>query len=387
MDVGPDRNTVKTQTLQKIREQRVALGPFLEGRVILKSAQGTRDRNPRSLKLSSIGEAWIEYIHDNPNDTSMFEFADPEALVLGEVDAIMEYLEGRASLGGGGALFQSLPPKMWAMDSPSHTPTTQGQIDANRNTLPNWAPVTSVPAHGGTSAPQVSTPGGTTLEHYATYKLMSPGGTEHRLHMYGQDANPFKPSLDPSLGSSGKGAYTGKLGTYLFNMKRAESQVIDKALLNRWAGKRKGFKPDQNTAMSGTSAKLAAKERLGGEAEGKDWQWLHLIAFTLGGDTGDPSNPNTVANLVAGTAASNGHHLVIENLVKRLILSGAADSIKIAATAHMISGSRHVATKIEYAIEATVHGSTKKYGFFEIDTLSGNLSAGGDLGALAARFF
>ncbi|MGW1145684.1 hypothetical protein ACWD6I_11615 [Streptomyces sp. NPDC002454] len=63
------------------------------------------------------------------------------------------------------------------------------------------------------------------------------------------------------------------------------------------------------------SASDAAKAS--GETEGV-WQWLHLIAFTMGGHGG--KQPNAPENLVAGLAAANGHHLVLENLVKKMIL-------------------------------------------------------------------
>lgn len=386
MDGPVDRNSVKARTTEAIKHHRVQSLPemsgFLRGLIVV-IGPGGRESRPR--KLSSAGEAMVEYIHENETDTSLFRFYDDANLVLGEVDAIEEFLEGKARVGGGGALFQHQPPKVFAMDSPLYSPTTQGAFDADRGKLPNWATVAVPPAHGGASKPTIQTPGGTDLLWYTTYTQHSPGGTEHRLHMYGQDAKPSQPPFVVPVSAVGP-SITTKLVRALNALKRAESANIDLALLNKWSGKRKGFTPDQNAAMSNTSAKEAALTHFGLPAQTSDWQWLHLIAFTLGGDIGDPQNPNTVANLVAGTAAANGHHLVIENLVKKLILSGKADSVKLTAVAHMIVGSLQVATRIDYAIKVSRSGKQDDHGFYVIDTVNPSQSAGGDLGVLWARY-
>src|SRR5262249_2823461 len=155
------------------------------------------------------------------------------------------------------------------------------------------------------SHPTVSTPGGTTLDYYGTYIDLSPGGTtQQQMHMYGEGAEAHKDPLSPTL--LGTVDTTPKLTPFSLNFKRAESPEIDLTLLNKWSGKRKGFRPDQNTAMSNTSANVAAVASFGDKAKGMEWQWLHLIAFTLGGDIGDPLNPNTKNNLVCGTAGANG---------------------------------------------------------------------------------
>jgi hypothetical protein len=48
------------------------------------------------------------------------------------------------------------------------------------------------------------------------------------------------------------------------------------------------------------------------------WAWLHLIAYTMGGQDG--INPDVPENLVAGTSESNIYHLAIESAVKKLVL-------------------------------------------------------------------
>lgn len=338
----------------------------------------------RPQNLSSIGEALLFEISDDPAmATDLYESVDAQAKVLAEVSAVAEYLEGKARVGGGGGLFQKQPDKRWAMDSPLHSPTTSKAIHDERAQQPGWRSPTHYPSHGGAAAPTLLTPGGTELIHYATYAYQSSRSGEQRTHMYGSNVMAREPQLAPTNPLSSP---SGTLTKHIENYKRVQSPEINESLLNRWAGKRKGFSPDQNTAMNNTSANQAAGAS-GYPTDAMSWQWLHLIAFTLGGSK-DETHPNTKSNLVAGTAAANGFHLVIENLVKKIVLTKIFEVVEISAVAHMISGTYHMAHKIVYLFKCK-NKSDSNWKFsreYTINPLDPNQSAGGDLAFLWAEF-
>ncbi|HJZ76840.1 MAG TPA: hypothetical protein VKE51_34140 [Vicinamibacterales bacterium] len=387
-------NTVKARVLRDLEWQKpktiVAAAAYLSGKIVV--------RRGRPIKLSSAGEAIVEYIQENKDEpftasNPIFKY-DPDTetnvvQVAGEVEAIMEYLEGQARTGGGGGLFQHNPQEFWVMNSPQFSPTTETNVHNAWKTQTGWLSPDTRPEHGGVNASTLVS-GTSTLTHYATYVTVSPGRAhESRMHMYGVGANPYQAPLSPNFSTAPTTATTFSLKPFVGNFKRAESQEIDLKLLNKWSGQRKGHKPDQNAAMSNTSATNAAIKTFGTKAEGHEWQWLHLIAFTLGGDKSDPKNPNTPENLVSGLAAANGHHLVIENLVKKLILGGLYDKIKINAAAAMVPGitNYHVATHIDYHIMGLPSGEKtyKPVAEYRIDALNPSKSAGHDLKFMSSQ--
>lgn len=79
----------------------------------------------------------------------------------------------------------------------------------------------------------------------------------------------------------------------------------------------------QNTVMKNNSANDVAK-MLGFPAVG--WEWLHLIAFTLGGNEGEAQVPE---NLVLGTAAANTAMMCLEGFVKKMLSKGHFEKAEI----------------------------------------------------------
>jgi hypothetical protein len=71
-----------------------------------------------------------------------------------------------------------------------------------------------------------------------------------------------------------------------------------------------GESSGQNGAMGNISASDSGYNSGG-------WEWLHLIAFTLGG-IGE-TKINHPDNLVAGTVGANRVHKVIEDTIKKLL--------------------------------------------------------------------
>lgn len=317
-------------------------------------------------------------------------FSPDKKTAITEMQAIVEYFQSRSRLGSGGGLFQPRPEKQWGMLSPTPDTDAFKKFEDKITKTQTFRPVQVYPMHGGTKYPEVKTPGGTPLFHYTTYKFENDKKEEIRLHMYGSTDKKFKSSFTQtgSIGSLVNTNKTKPLAKFLQNNKRAASQQITEKLLSEWAGKRIGFRPDQNTAMGGTSADDAAKASGFIADDQNPWQWLHLIAFTLGGEKSNPNNPNIPANLVAGSAAANGHHLVIENFVKTLIENKITSVVEIEANATMLLNSYHVSEKIRYMIKFKKAGDLfDTYRTYEIDTLSPNMSAGGDLDYVKASLF
>lgn len=392
---------VKARVLSELKEQKpktvASAATLLKGKVVVSAS-----RINRAVKLSAVGEAIVDYIQENKDEPftaakPIFKYDPPTednvVLVAGEAAALIDYLEGQARIGGGGNLFQSNPQEFWAMNSPQFSTTFETNVHDAWKKQTGWLSPDSRPEHGGVNASTLVS-GASTLTHYATYAHTSPGGTERRMHMYGVGANPYQAPLSPNFSTAPTTATTFSLKPFVGNFKHAASPEIDLPLLNKWSGKRKGFTPSQNAAMSNTSAKDAAIKTFGTKAEGHDWQWLHLIAFTLGGDTSNAANPNTPENLVSGLAEANGHHLVIENLVKKLILSGEYGKVKISAKAAMVGGTGitsnyHVAKYIDYSImglpSAKNTGTYQAVAEYRINALDPSQSAGHDLKLMASQ--
>ena len=90
--------------------------------------------------------------------------------------------------------------------------------------------------------------------------------------------------------------------------------VLDKKRLEKFLGVRQGWQTTQQGVM-GMSAAEAARYA-GVEVQG-EFHWLHLFAFSMGGQDG--REPNEAQNLIVGTAGANGQHLRVEDTIKNLV--------------------------------------------------------------------
>jgi|GEM_PF-3476089 len=359
---------------------------ILNAKVDLKTSRG----HWRKYSLSSLASWQIEYINDNPDEPygsdPAFRFAGWHDKLLGQAAAWAEYLEGRARLGSGGGLFQSRPDVVHYRLSPERSPVRQNALVSGFENLPGYVSLDSTPPHNAPIGYVAETEDKEELVLYQKYQFESPiRHVTRNLYAYGKDVKSPGTLFDIDTGLTPTKP-TKKLPPFVHGMKRAESQAIDDKLLKTWSGVRSGFRPDQNTAMGGVSAKEAAIAAKVANAETTDWQWLHLIAFTLGGDSGNTANPNVPENLVAGTAAANGKHLVLENFVKKLIMTGQAEVVNVSAVAFMKKPKWHLAERIRYTVafkknktDALLSTKTINYEFSALDP---NQSAGGDLAVL-----
>jgi hypothetical protein len=330
----------------------------------------------RAMGLASIGLAGIAYIVENPDDSGggVFEYdrdgASSREEVLAEAEAILETLQANVRVADGGGLYHKTSEKQWARHRPDLPPDLAEAVHEKHAALPIWTSPTDRPGSGDATPTYVTTPGGTQLYHSTTYVYSSPGGTENRLATFAAGIGERVERHD----FGGSTSEIPKLKKVMVEQKRTGSVKVNKARLDGWAGQRANWRPDQNGAMGGVSAGEAAAAS---GITGGEWQWLHLIAFTLGGI--DNVQPNHADNLVVGHAAANGHHLVLENCVKKLILSGITDEVEISAVAFMAIGSFQVARKIKYLLQWTPKEGRPQYTDWEIDCLDPNKSVGGHL--------
>jgi hypothetical protein len=139
-----------------------------------------------------------------------------------------------------------------------------------------------------------------------------------------------------------------------------------------------GESSGQNGAMGNISASEAASDS-GYNSGG--WEWLHLIAFTLGG-IGE-TKINHPDNLVAGTVGANRVHKVIEDTIKRLLTNTITYAVHVRACAHIKPNSYHLCTKLEYGLKFRLGmiGEENNY-HFKIDPLDATPAQGGNMDIL-----
>lgn len=109
-----------------------------------------------------------------------------------------------------------------------------------------------------------------------------------------------------------------------------QSTVLNKDQLHRWKHEKRGQTahvgpyqgakwPDQKKVM-GMSAQQAVKSAIDqgvmGLHQDKPYEWLHLFAFSMGGQ--DNYNPQDSRNFVIGSQYANFYHLIFERLAKEL---------------------------------------------------------------------
>ncbi len=141
-------------------------------------------------------------------------------------------------------------------------------------------------------------------------------------------------------------------------------QTIDRARVRHWARINRKNATPQNSVMK-CSAKDAAimaqvqTDLLNGEP--KQWEWLHLCSFKMGGIFGNPQVPG---NLVAGTYDCNTAMITLEDAIKRL---AERDNMvfEVCVSATMYPGT-HLAMMINY--EVTCNGRTTLTHFYPMST-------------------
>ncbi|WP_053926678.1 DUF4157 domain-containing protein [Streptomyces chattanoogensis] len=370
--------TLKKALLEKFRRgQPNALGDlrqYLKATLTSARRDGLRGRKLSETDWSTIRDLY--YDDPQPQDSGEYTWAVADwAQVRAEVEAVYEFLSSKPGFADGGGLMVKRSDKQWLLHKPALGDAQQTGVSEELRTSRHYASPEIKPASGDATPGGVFLADGTELKKGTTYAFDSPGGTHHRVITYAKDMPEMEELvLPPSVLDLESKPARGSLERFTTATKSTGPITVDKALLEKWGGgERSGWKPDQNAAMSGTSARNAAVAS--GMRDG-EWQWLHLLAFTFGGHDG--KQPNHPDNLAAGLAAANGHHLVLENLVKKMVLDAGIPQVRLTATAHMLTNTYHVCSSLDYVLQWEKDGQSHQ-DTFHINALNPQKSMGGQL--------
>lgn len=130
-------------------------------------------------------------------------------------------------------------------------------------------------------------------------------------------------------------------------VKVVRSPAISPTTIATWEGKKRSVSQLQ---VMGRSAGEIAEHAGYAKAGGRGWEWLHLIAHSMGGAAGTgPQHPD---NLVAGTSECNTQMIVVEEALKHIV-----GRYKLRATlvahATLVDPVRHIASRIHYDFHFT----------------------------------
>jgi hypothetical protein len=123
-------------------------------------------------------------------------------------------------------------------------------------------------------------------------------------------------------------------------VKVAENRLTPKDL-RYWSGEERS---ESQIQVMGASAADVAENAGFDRSEGLGWEWLHLIAHSMGGMR--IVGPQVAGNLVCGTAECNTQMIIVEEFIKDLVARG--HNARLAVFARMSDPVRHIAESITY---------------------------------------
>jgi hypothetical protein len=124
--------------------------------------------------------------------------------------------------------------------------------------------------------------------------------------------------------------------------RQVSSSLVDPDTLKAWHGKERS---KQQHEVMGASARQAAENAGFDPDEGEGWEWLHLIAHSMGGI--DLLGPQVPGNLVAGTSECNTQMIVVEEFLKDIV-NRTGGKAKLHVFVAMFDAARHVGKSIHY---------------------------------------
>jgi hypothetical protein len=115
--------------------------------------------------------------------------------------------------------------------------------------------------------------------------------------------------------------------------------------IEAWSGEKRSI--DQGQVM-GASAGDAAENAGFVRNEGEGWEWLHMIAHSMGGL--EVQGPQVEGNLVAGTGECNSQMIVVEEFIKDVVKKSKGRAALWVAV-RMFDPVRHIGGEITYDFE------------------------------------
>ena len=342
----------------------------------------TKRGEVKEIPISKLNEDQLNFIIKN-KDHPTIAYCPPEkkeelfAQVEARLDAIKEARLKKQTDGGLGYHHKST--RYVVAQYPPQSGATKADIQSAYSALPFEVVEPRSPLVYSTYPPdRVHSPGGSEVHLSGPYVHPSGGGYSG-LAIWAANFPQRLPQPAPGVTIP----LSKKPVPCMVAVKDSGWQEIGLDRLKRWSGERVQYKPgpsadsgersDQNAAMGNISAKDAAGDA--GYVDGY-WEWLHLIAFTLGGI--NENKINHPENLVAGTLGANRVHKVLEDTIKRLIVDDHTKKILVFARAHILASSYHLCNKLEYRLKFDYKGSAKEFSF-EINPLDTNPAQGGNM--------
>lgn len=337
---------------------------------------------PIETPIAELEEYQLKMVKDNPDDSRIVYFPPEKkaqliAQVIARLDAIKEAQLKKQTDGGLGYHHRST--RYVVAQYPPQSGTTKANIQSAYSGLPFEVVEPRSPLVYSAYPPErVHSPGGSEAHLSGPYVRPSGGGYSG-VAIWAANFPERLPQ--PALGVPIP--LTKKPVPCTVAVKESGWQEIDFDRLKRWSGERVQYKPgpgadsgeraDQNAAMGNISANAAAGDA--GYVDGY-WEWLHLIAFTLGGI--NENKINHPENLVAGTLGANRVHKVLEDTIKKLIVDDHTKKISVFAKAHILAPTYHLCNKLEYKLKFDYKGAAKEFSF-EINPLDINPAQGGNM--------
>lgn len=125
-------------------------------------------------------------------------------------------------------------------------------------------------------------------------------------------------------------------------LKEAKNSSVDKESIEYWSGRDRS--EDQKAVMGASAGEVAANAGYD-EKGGKGWEWLHLIAHSMGGI--ETIGPQVAGNLVVGTSECNTQMIIVEEFLKDIVTRYKLRG-RLHIMASMIDQERHIAGRIGY---------------------------------------
>lgn len=127
--------------------------------------------------------------------------------------------------------------------------------------------------------------------------------------------------------------------------KLAQNFKITAQELQTWSGAKRSRTQEQ---VMGVSAGDAAEHAGFKRDEGKGWEWLHLIAHSMGGL--ERFGPQVAGNLVAGTSECNTQMIIAEEFIKDQV-SKSGGFAAVFVNVRLLDPLRHIGDQIGYDVE------------------------------------
>ncbi len=232
--------------------------------------------------------------------------------------------------------------------------------DVRGRELPDRALATSRQAEAAQAAAQAAAQVAAAAVQQGGGKKRGKNGSKKGGGKNGGTPAAFKPAA-PEVADDRESMIGQRLPEIETYTKTVNGDELDHHLIKIWSGK---TREKSQVEVMGISASRAAY--LAGYTGPGDWEWLHLIAHSMGGMMEGPG-PQVPDNLVAGTSECNAAMIMVEDAIKDVV--GRFDDLtaRIAIHAQICDRTYHISDLIKYHVSFYRGGEGVDVMLFEFD--------------------